>query len=154
MNRGDATMQVITFNLTDAGWEMLVNGVPSPRFDRYMRNLKWIRSRAGAVADLFVLGPARWLAFAVALLLVTGQLVIDAFTSVNLRDAQVAFHLGPSWHSTWTACTPRQHVCSPDGAIAAAEAREVKGVLLIGYLMGVGFTIERRLQRRREAQQA
>lgn len=64
--REGSTMKEITINLNDDGWEMLINGVPSPRFDRYMRNLRWIRAWATTLADVFVLGPGRSLAFGVA----------------------------------------------------------------------------------------
>jgi hypothetical protein len=60
-HREGSTMKEITINLNDDGWEMLINGVPSPRFARYMRNLRLIRAWATTLADVFVLGPGvRW----------------------------------------------------------------------------------------------
>lgn len=50
---------------------MLVDGVPSPRFARYMRNLERLHSWTATLLDLFLTGPARWLALAAASLLVT-----------------------------------------------------------------------------------
>ena len=143
-------MREITINLTDKGWEVLVNGVPSPRFARYMRNLEWIRARGGALVTLFMLGPAKWLAMAVAMLLATGHLTIGASTSENLREARLTFHLGPSYHSPPTVCTIGRHACPTGDAVAAAEATDVKALFLVVYLAGIGFTLEQLLQRRRK----
>jgi hypothetical protein len=143
-------MKEITINLNDDGWEMLVNGVPSPRFARYMQNLRWIRAWATTLADVFVLGPGRSLAFGVTLLLVTGQMSIGGAASSNLREAQITFHLAPSKYSVLAGCTSDQHPCPMDEARSAAEARDIKAVLLVVYLAGVGFTLERRWRCRQE----
>lgn len=146
-------MREITINLTDNGrWEMLVDGVPSPRFTRYMRNLDWIRSWSSAALDLLMLGPARWLAFGVALLLVTGQLTVGASTSSNLHDARVSLHFEPMQYSAETVCRPGRHPCPTDEAISAAQAWEVRRQVLLLYLLGVGTSVCRRLERRLERQ--
>jgi hypothetical protein len=144
-------MRRIDISRTDAGWEMLINGVPSPRFTRYMRYLHLLRKWIATVVHIFVVGPAAVLALVAAVDLAAGRLVIDLTGAPNWRTATVTFRLGPMRHPApcdRAKSANGQRTCSADPATAGREAADVKALLLIGYLLGAAFAANDRLRRR------
>jgi len=146
----------IEINYTDNGWEILVNGVPSARFDRYQRYarrlLLWLRR----LSTVLVLGPAAMLALATAVYLISGHLRLSSNASPNMRTLHLSFDLGPTRHSWMAHCNshdtrgaPAVGGCMPPKDVAALEARDVRAQLLIFYCGGVWLATERLLKSRR-----
>jgi len=97
-------MRDIEVNFTDKGLEVLFDGWPSPRFERYMGNaqciFRWLR-RAGRV---FIIGPAQ--AFGLTLLvgLLDGSLGLSANVTEDLQQVNLVVSTGPAQQPLTIQC--------------------------------------------------
>lgn len=148
-------MRVIAINLTNRGWEVLINGVPSPRFDRYRRALKGAASVIGTVVNTFVIWPAGVLALVAAIHLLTGFVAVRITAADSYRQFRVQVNIGPTRHTLLADCGAGRHgtannevACDRSEIAAAGEARDVRNLFLICYVFGVWLAVERWLKRR------
>lgn len=148
-------MRDIEVNWTDKGLEVLFNGWPSPRCERYIRNARfvgrWLR-RAGRV---FVIGPAQAFGLALVFAMIDGSLHLSAGTTDNLHRLHLVVDANPTRHSLAARCPdgsePAQPAvrCAKHTDVDATEARDVLRRIQIFYLAGMWFGIDTLLRERR-----
>jgi len=151
-------MRDIEVNLTDKGLEVLVDGWPSPRCERYIRNARcigrWLR-RAGWV---FVIGPALSFGLALVFAMVDGNLRLVADVTDNLQRLHLVVDANPTRHSQAGRCpdgsAPVQPTlrCATSAEIAAKESEDMLGRFRLLYLAGMWFGIDTLLRERRRKQ--
>lgn len=148
-------MRDIEVNWTDKGLEVLFDGWPSPRCERYLRNVwciaRWVR-RAGWV---FVIGPAQAFGLALVFAMLDGSLRLTADVTDNLHRLHLVVEANPSRHSQVGRCldasAPVQPTapCTEETDVAAEEAEGMLRRLGIFYLAGMWFGIDTLLRERR-----
>jgi hypothetical protein len=148
-------MRNIEVNWTDNGLEVLFDGWPSPRCERYLRNVRcigrWLR-RAGWV---FVIGPAQAFGLALVFAMLDGSLRLGADVTDNLQRLHLVVDANPTRHSQAGRCpddsVPVQPTvpCIEDADVAAKEAEDMLWRLRIFYLAGMWFGIDTLLRERR-----
>jgi len=148
-------MRDIEVNWTDKGLEVLFDGWPSPRFERYLRNARrvfhWLR-RAGRV---FVIGPAHAFGLALVFAMIDGSLHLSAETSNNLHRLHLVVDVIPSQHSVTGSCLDGSETvqptvrCAEHVDVGAEQARDMLRRLQLLYLIGMWFGIDYLLEERR-----
>jgi len=148
-------MRDIEVNLTDKGLEVLFDGWPSPRCERYLRNVRfigrWLR-RAGWV---LVLGPAQAFGLALVFAMLDGSLRLGVDVTDNLQRLHLVVDADPSLHPQAGGCpdgsVPVQPTvpCAESADVAAKKAEDMLCRLGIFYLAGMWFGIDTLLRERR-----
>jgi hypothetical protein len=148
-------MRDIEVNWTDKGLEVLFDGWPSPRCERYLRNVRciarWLR-RAGWV---FVIGPAQAFGVAFVFGMLDGSLRLGVDVTDNLQRLHLVVDTGPTRHSLqcgWPdGSAPVQPTvpCVQEADVAAKEAEDMLLRFRIFYLGGMLFGIDTLLRERR-----
>jgi hypothetical protein len=84
-------MRDIEVTLTDRGLEVLFDGKPSPRFERYMRNIRSLLMYVRLSGRILVKGPAVAFAWAILVSMLDGSLQLNTRTSHNSLHVQLDF---------------------------------------------------------------
>jgi hypothetical protein len=148
-------MRDIEVKWTEKGLEVLFDGWPSPRCERYLRNARciggWLR-RAGRV---FVIGPAQAFGLALMFSMMDGSLRLSADATDNLHGLHLVVAAIPAQHSLTAGCpngneqVQRTARCAEHTDVAAKEARDMLRRLQLFYLAGMWFGIDTLLRERR-----
>jgi hypothetical protein len=148
-------MRDIEVNWTDKGLEVLFDGWPSPRCERYIRNarcvVRWLR-RAGRV---FVIGPAQAFSLALVFAMMDGSLRRGANATDNLHRLHLVVDAIPAQRSLSAGCPNGSEQvqptvrCAEHTDVAAKEARDMLRRLEVFYLAGMWFGIDSLLRERR-----
>lgn len=144
-------MREIEINATETGWEVLIDGVPSPRFDRYYRTVKRLVSILRESTRIFILWPLRVLAFGLFIHLMTGFLKVHVSAVDHHQRLLVQVDLGPINDPAPAVQGPRAAGAPSrsDEQSGSAEARDIRRYLMLVYLCGMWIGTERWLEGRR-----
>jgi len=148
-------MRDIEVNWTDKGLEVLFDGWPSPRCERYLRNVRciarWLR-RAGWV---FVIGPAQAFGLALVFAMLDGSLRLGVDVTDNLQRLHLVVDADSNRNSqagsgpVGSAPVRPAVRCTKDADIAVKEAEDMLLRFRIFYLAGMLFGIDTVLRERR-----
>jgi hypothetical protein len=148
-------MRDIEVNWTDKGLELLFDGWPSPRCQRYIRNIQralcWL-SRAGRV---LVIGPAQAFGLALVFSMIDGSLRLSADASDNLHRLHLVVDVIPAQHSESPGCPDGKDIvqptvrCAEQVDVVAKQAGDMLRRLQLLYLIGMWFGIDYLLEERR-----
>ena len=148
-------MRDIEVNWTDKGLEVLFDGWPSPRCERYLRSVRcigrWLR-RAGWV---FVIGPAQAFGLALVFAMLDGSLHLGVDVTDNLQRLHLVVDADSNRNSQADGCpvssAPSQPAvpCTEHTDVATKEAENMLLRLRVFYLAGMLFGIDTLLRERR-----
>lgn len=148
-------MRDIEVNWTDKGLELLVDGWPSPRCERYLSNVRfigrWLR-RAGRV---FVIGPIQAFGLALVFAMLDGSLHLGADVTDNLQRLHLVVEVNPLPNAQAGRCPDGRASnqltvrCTGHTDVTAKEAEEMLLRLQLLYLAGMWFGINTLLRERR-----
>ena len=153
-------MRDIEVSWTDKGLEVLFDGWPSPRCERYIRNtrrvFRWLR-RAGRV---FVIGPAQVFGLAILFAVMNGSLHLAAHAAENLHRLHLVVDVNPPRHSRGVRCADGMDPVQPtvpcvghDG-VQARQADDMLRRLQLLYLAGMWLGLDALLRERRWARRS
>jgi hypothetical protein len=148
-------MKEVAINFTKHGWEVLVDGWPSPRFERYARAVRKLVFWARTAVSVFLIGPAVALAFVSVLYLFTGQLKVSATSIADHRYARLTIDIASGRDAGTMPCeknrargSPADRACAHLHTDTGEEARPGLMKLLFIYLLGAWFAVEHLLKKR------
>lgn len=147
-------MRDIEVNVTDEGLQVLFDGHPSPRVDRYIRDVRCIAEWLRRAGHVLVAGPAWAFALAFIIALVDGSLRLSVDAAENLHHVHLALDVTPDPSGSAATCLrgdqlwPVLH-CTQRASADPEEATGVLHRLELFYLAGMWFGIDRLLCERR-----
>jgi hypothetical protein len=148
-------MRDIEVNWTDNGLEVLFDGWPSPRCERYIRNVRCIVSWLRRATRVFIIGPAQAFGLALLFAMMDGSLRLSADATDNLLRLHLVVDAIPARHALTAGCQDGNDQVQPSVRcaehidVAAKEARDMQQRLQLLYLAGMWFGIDTLLRERR-----
>jgi hypothetical protein len=148
-------MRDIEVNWTEKGLELLFDGWPSPRCERYLRNVRYIGCWLRRAGWVFVIGPAQAFGLALVFSMLSGSLRLSADVTDNLQRLHLVVDANATRHSQADRCqdgsAPVQPTmrCTEHIDVSAKEAEDMLRRLRIFYLAGMWFGIDTLLRERR-----
>lgn len=147
-------MRDIAVNLTENGWELLVDGYLSPRFARLMAVLRAARAWLFRFLVVFVVGPACALAVLAAVSFLSGDAKVQLRESDDANQIRLTIDYA-AMHGTAAGCAPgldagvssREAVCNGNLGRSAPWI-SVRYQIIMAYLVGALFAVEHLLRKR------
>ena len=153
-------MRDIEVNWTDTGLEVLFDGWPSPRCERYIRDVRCIVRWLRRASRVFIIGPAQAFDLALLFAMMDGSLRLSADATDNLHRLHLVVDTDQTWHSQADRCSDGSAPvhstvrCTEHANIAEKEAGDMVRRLEILYLAGMWFGIDTLRRERRWKQQS
>lgn len=149
-------MREIEVSLTDSGLEVLFDGKPSPRFKRYMRNVRSLLKYVGMAGRILVKGPAIAFAWAILVSMLDGSLQLNARSSDNSLRVQMHFTAATGRPPLTGGCAVVEpssgagiSACDEPLRTRANDSGKLLQYLQLIYLFGIWFGIDDILRDRR-----
>jgi hypothetical protein len=149
-------MRDIVVSLTDRGLEVLFDGKPSPRFERYMRNVRSLVKYVRLSSRILVRGPVVALAWAILVSMLDGSLQLNARSSDNSLHVQLHFTAAAGQPPLAGECTDVERssgagipACDEPPGIGQNDSGKLLQYFQLIYLFGMWFGIDDVLRDRR-----